>query len=104
MKEQKNYNLIGYGLLLLGGSGGSLYYAWQIFQTGKRNNLQALQTCSDEAQGLGQETLGYYGQCVELLQSSTSGVWIFILLGVVLEIIGSVMSVIGLFGNRFHHL
>jgi len=78
----------GLGLLLLGASGACFFFAWQVFQSIERNNLGVLQACGDASKGLGQETLNYYGECVNQSQFGSIGAWVLILVGVVLGIIG----------------
>lgn len=82
---------VGLSLLLLGVSGFSFYFAWQIFQSGYRNNLWVQRTCGDAVEGMGQETLSFYGGCVVRLQFGIGGAWVLILVGVVLGIIGIVI-------------
>ena len=47
--------------------------------------------CDDAVEGMGQETLSFYGGCVERLQFGIGGAWVLILVGVVLGIIGIVI-------------
>lgn len=78
------------GFLFLVIAGLCFYFAWQIFQSAERINMSVLQTCGNEAKGLGKETLSFYADCASRLSVGVSGAYILITLGIILGIIGLV--------------
>lgn len=50
--------------------------------------MSVLQTCGNEAKGLGKETLSFYADCVSRLSVGVSGTYLLIILGIILGIIG----------------
>ena len=88
-KPKDNQNNSGVGLILLLFSGGCFYFAWQIFQSAEKMSINNLETCAGQAKGLGQETLSYYGQCVEALGGTSTtpiGFWVLIIAGIIFGI------------------